>query len=78
VLHSITVRESFEKESLDLLHKFRKQTVRRLQHLQDIQKVSAALHSCNMVKDTVEQCSAGRCGVVCCMCTVYNAVQRSV
>ena len=40
VLSSITERENTESESMDLLHKFRKQTVRRLQHLQDIKKVT--------------------------------------
>ena len=39
VLASITAREGVEKDSMDLLLKFRKQTVRRLQHLQDIKKV---------------------------------------
>ena len=40
VLSAIAERENMESESMDLLHKFRKQTVRRLQHLQDIKKVT--------------------------------------
>ena len=39
MLASITAREGVEKDSMDLLLKFRKQTVRRLQHLQDVKKV---------------------------------------
>lgn len=34
-MESITLREKTELESLDLINKFRKQTTRRLQHLED-------------------------------------------
>ena len=40
VLLLISERENKEAQTLDLLLKFRKQTIRRLQHLQDIERVS--------------------------------------
>lgn len=46
VLASISAREGVEKDSMDLLLKFRKQTVRRLQHLQDIKKVQCGVLCC--------------------------------
>jgi uncharacterized protein (DUF924 family) len=39
VMASIARRQSSESEAMDLLHKFSKQTIRRLQHLQDISRV---------------------------------------
>ena len=47
LLDSIAVRESAGIEAAELLSKFRKQTTRRLQHLQDRSKV------CHMASDTI-------------------------
>lgn len=41
VLHYITTKEQHESKQNDLLIKFRKQTIRRLQHLEDREKVSS-------------------------------------
>ena len=40
ILHNLKEKESAESKAMELLNKFRKQTVRRLQHLQDREKVS--------------------------------------
>ena len=39
ILNNLKEKETIESNSMDLLNKFRKQTVRRLQHLQDREKV---------------------------------------
>jgi hypothetical protein len=43
ILHQIDSREMEEQQGLELLNKFRKQTLRRLQHLQDRSKVSCLI-----------------------------------
>ena len=45
VLDSINNRELIESESIELMNKFRKQTTRRLQHLEDRMKVSEYFNS---------------------------------
>ena len=44
VMDAITKRQGKETDALELLHKFSKQTVRRLQHLQDRAKVHVQLY----------------------------------
>lgn len=43
ILSNLKSKESVEANSMELLNKFRKQTVRRLQHLQDREKVGSLL-----------------------------------
>eukprot|EP01034_Spumella_vulgaris_P036096 gene36096-44514_t len=42
ILNNLKEKEGIEANSMDLLNKFRKQTVRRLQHLQDREKLEAS------------------------------------
>jgi uncharacterized protein (DUF924 family) len=53
VLKCVDLRESKEKEMMELIERFRKQTIRRLQHLEDRDKVCVFTH---LNKNYVEFC----------------------